>query len=133
MFDTFDCYINNERILFSSSKAKELFALLLVYRERGLTMYDAISQLWPDHDLEKSKKLYRDAVWRLHKTLKEIDFECVVSNRGELSLISKNIDCDYWNFLDGKDLTVFKGEFLKSYDWNIYYLSHLEEIQQTRK
>lgn len=67
MFNTFDCFIDGERIQFSSSKSKELFALLLAYNGMSLTMYDAISQLWPDVDLNKSKILYRDAVWRLRK------------------------------------------------------------------
>ena len=98
MFDTFDCFIGNKRVSFSSSKSKELFALLLSYNGRTLTMNDAISQLWPDGDAEKSKILYRDAVWRLRKVLNDIDIHCIEWGRGALSLDKGMIECDYWDY-----------------------------------
>lgn len=128
MFDTFDCYVGQKKVEFSSVKSKELFALLLAYNGKTLTMNDAISQLWPDRDLEKSKILYRDAVWRLKRTLKEIGIPCLSSRRAELSLDKGQIECDYWNYLltgEGD----YRGEFLKSYDWSIYYLAELDDIQ----
>lgn len=126
-FDTFECFINERRIVFSSLKSKELFALLIVYNGKGLSMTDAISHLWPDHDLEKAKKLYRDAVWRLRKTLKSYLFECVVFLRAELALKKENISCDYWDFIERKN-NDYHGEFLKNYDWSIEYLSYLDNL-----
>ena len=67
MFDTFDCFVDGNKVNFSSSKSKELFALLLAYNGKTLTMGDAIAHLWPDGEADKSKILYRDAVWRLRK------------------------------------------------------------------
>ncbi len=63
MFDTFDCFVDGNKVNFSSSKSKELFALLLAYNGKTLTMGDAIAHLWPDGEADKSKILYRDAVW----------------------------------------------------------------------
>ena len=49
-------------------------------------MEQAITALWPDKPLEKSKILYRDAVWRLRQTLKENEFT-VVPTYGEPFLL----------------------------------------------
>ena len=129
MFETFDCFIDNKKVKFSSAKSKELFALLLAYNGKTLTMNDAISQLWPDSDVEKSKILYRDAVWRLRKTLDHIGINCVEWGRAMLSLDKTNIFCDYWNYLlTGKGN--YLGEFCKSYDWSMYYLAKLDGIRK---
>lgn len=120
MFGSFDCFINDMPVRFSSQKSKELFALLLTYHGKTLTMSDAISQLWPDLPTDKSKPLYRDAVWRLRKTLKEIGFCCVEFERARMILDKQNISCDYWDYLEGRYAP--ESEFLKSYDWSIEYL-----------
>jgi two-component SAPR family response regulator len=127
MFGAFDCFIDERKVDFSSNKSKELFALLLTYDGKGLSMNDAISQLWADHDVERAKKLYRDAVWRLRKTLEENNFNCVIFGRAQLSIKKDNIYCDYWEYLkNGKG--DYHGEFLKSYDWSITLLPTLDNI-----
>lgn len=125
MFGSFDCFVGNSPVRFSSQKSKELFALLLAYNGKSLTMPDAISQLWPDIDTAKSKVLYRDAVWRLRKALGEINFNCVEFRRACLFLNKENIECDFWDFLNGNK-TGYAGEFCKNYDWSIYYLPILD-------
>lgn len=132
MFDTFDCFINSNIVEFSSKKSKELFALLLVYNGKTLEMNDAIANLWGDRRLEKSKSLYRDAVWRLRKTLKKYNFNCVIFHRARLILIKDNIQCDYWDYLI-KDTNSYNNEFLKNYDWSIEYLAQLDLIKNKRK
>lgn len=47
--------LNDRIVRFSSNKSMELFALLLVYKGKNLSMSDAITQLWPDYDLDKAK------------------------------------------------------------------------------
>ncbi len=132
MFGTFECFIYHQIVLFSSTKSKELFALLLTYHGKSLSMSDAISQLWPDKDIEKSKILYRDAVWRLRRALKDISFNCVTFSKALLILNTKNISCDYWDYLANKN-NDYNGEFLKSYDWSIIYQDNLDEIKERRK
>lgn len=121
MFGAFDCFINDMAVRFSSGKSKELFALLLTYNGKILEMSDAISQLWPDMNLDKAKPLYRDAVWRLRKTLKAAGFECVTFERARLILNKQNITCDYWDYLDGA-ISRPSEIFLKSYDWAENYI-----------
>lgn len=129
MFDTFDCFADGNKVNFSSSKSKELFALLLAYNGKTLTMGDAIAHLWPDGDADKSKILYRDAVWRLRKTLEDIGINCVEWRRAALSVDKSLISCDYWDYLlTGKGN--YCGEFCKLYDWSVYYLAQLDSIKK---
>lgn len=128
-FGAFDCFLNGRLVRFSSSKSKELFALLIAYSGKMLTMTDAISQLWPDIDTDKSKILYRDAVWRLRKTLSELHFGCVDFGRACLVLDTSNIVCDYWDYIAGRN-TNYNGEFMKSFDWSTPYAAYLDRISK---
>lgn len=126
-FGSFDCFIDDRIVRFSSAKSKELFALLIAYRGKTLTMNDAISQIWPDTDVDKSKILYRDAVWRLRKTLSELHFDCVDFRRACLVLNKSNLICDSWDYAEGKNKN-YNGEFMKNYDWSIAYLPILDKL-----
>lgn len=124
-FGSFDCFVDDRPVRFSSAKSKELFALLIAYNGKSLTMNDAISQLWPDLETDKSKVLYRDAVWRLRKALDFVGCNCVEFRRACLFLNKEYISCDYWDRLAGLNGD-YKGEFLKSYDWSVDYLPALD-------
>lgn len=119
-FGSFDCFVHGNLVRFSSSKSKELFALLIVNDGKSVTMEQAITALWPDKDLDKAKILYRDAVWRLRSTLKEIGVPCVEFSRALLSFDKTNVECDYYDLLHGKDVA-YGGEFLVSYEWSLPY------------
>ncbi len=129
-FDTFECYLNGRPLEFTSGKSKELFALLVVYNGKTLTITDAIAHLWADHDPDKAKILYRDAVWRLRKTLQKVNFDCITSSYGEIALKKENISCDFWDYCEGKK-SGYNGEFLKNYDWSLEYLPELDKINKS--
>ena len=120
LFGNFDCFVNNKLIEFSSKKSKELFALLIVYNGKSVSMDLAICNLWPDKDIDKAKILYRDAVWRLRQVLESIKIPCVNFSRANLSLDTSKIECDYYDYLKGK----YKGavdSFLIEYEWSLEY------------
>ena len=127
MFDGFDCFVDNKLVMFSSAKSKELFALLLTYNGKSLTMTDAINHLWENSELEKAKILYRNAVFRLRKTLNDIGVDCVGFERAMLTLDKTHIQCDYWDFLQSAE-GAYRGEFCKCYDWSVEYLYELDRI-----
>ena len=71
--------------------------------------------------------LYRNAVFRLRKTLSSVGVDCVGYERAMLTLDKKNIICDYWDYLStGKGR--YRGEFCKNYGWSIDYLAELDDI-----
>ena len=127
MFGGFDCFVGGKVVTFTSAKSKELFALLVAYNGNSLTMSDAINHLWENADLEKAKILYRNAVFRLRKTLGEVGANCVEFGRALLTLDKTHIQCDYWDFLVSGGES-YRGEFCKSYDWSIEYLPELDRI-----
>ena len=132
-FDGFDCFVDGKLVRFSSAKEKELFALLIVYNGNSLTMTDAINHLWENSELEKAKVLYRNAVFRLRKTLTDIGVNCVDFGRAMLTLDKTHIQCDYWDFLQSGE-GAYRGEFCKSYDWSVEYLPELDKIaEESRK
>ena len=123
----FDCFYSGKLMLFSSSKSKELFALLLANNGRSITMDSAISALYPEKDLDKAKILYRDAVWRLRKTLEEVHCECVSFQRALLLLNKSMVVCDYYDLLSGKDV-YYGGAFLPEYEWSLPFKQELEAV-----
>ena len=116
LFGPFDCLLAGRPILFSSSKSKELFALIVAYKGRTITMDHAIAALYPDKNLDKAKILYRDAVWRLRKTLEEVKCECVSFQRAQMILDTSLITCDYYDVLNGRE-TYYGAPFLPEYVW----------------
>ncbi len=126
-FDSFDCFVDGKLLMFSSAKAKELFALLIAYNGNSLTMADAIAHLWQNANVDKAKVLYRNAVFRLRKTLNEVGVDCVGFGRAVLTLDKTHVRCDYWDYLRLGE-GAYRGEFLKNYDWSIVYLPELDAI-----
>ena len=131
-FGTFDCFLHGQLVRFSSSKSKELFALLIAKNGKSLTMETAITALWPDKDIDKAKILYRDAVWRLRSTLNEIHFPCVGFGRAVLTLNKENISCDYYDLMEGKDVP-YPCSFMESYEWSMPVEDVIEQALKGRK
>ncbi|MDE7263585.1 MAG: hypothetical protein K2N64_02870 [Anaeroplasmataceae bacterium] len=132
-FGTFDVFINQQIVKFKSAKSKELLALLITYNGKSLYMSDAICHLWPDKDIERAKRLYRDAVWKLRKTMIEYNiFHIIEFKRAQLFLHKENIECDYWKYLKQAN-TNYNGIFLPSYDWSIEFQLELDTIEMKRK
>jgi two-component system LytT family response regulator len=125
-FGPFDLFMDNNPVRFSSSKSKELLALLVAYQGSELTMDDCIGHLWPEKDIDLAKLLYRDAIWRLRKSLKEAGLLFLVNfTRGASSLVKENVSCDYWSYLEKKDGS-YHGVFLPGYDWSLEYQNELD-------
>lgn len=129
MFGTFDCFVSGRIVHFTSNKAKELLALLIVYEGKSLTMDQAITALWPDKDVDKAKILYRDAVWRLRSTLNEIGVPCVTFGRALLTLNKEFCKCDYYDVVSGKKRPP-EEDFLPSYEWSFPYQSQVDFLRE---
>lgn len=128
-FDFFDLFVNGVAVDFSSSKAKELLALLTDANGCYVTMDKAIGSLWPDKNTDLSKRLYRDAVTRLRLTLQEVGAkDLVIFERGRAVIDTTAATCDLWDFL--KNGGNFSGRYLPAYDWSIITESSLERLKQ---
>lgn len=116
-FAPFDLFIDNQAVEFSSTKSKELLALLTVFNGSTLTLEQAISRLWPNHDIELSKRLYRDAKIRLKSALEEVGLtQLVTFGYGYLRINKECAHSDYWDFLNEK-IKPYNGVFMPGYEW----------------
>lgn len=125
-FDAFDLFANGVAVNFSSSKSKELLALLTDARGSYVSMDTAIGNLWADKNAELGKRLYRDAVCRLRLTLKEIGAEDLVTFERARAVI--NLDratCDMWDYVENGG--VFSGRYMPQYSWSIITEATLEQ------
>lgn len=125
-FDAFDLFVNGVAVSFSSRKAKELLALLTDAHGSYVTMDTAIANLWANKNAELGKRLYRDAVFRLRRTLKEVGAEGLVQFERARAVINTQIaECDMWSYL--KEERDFSGRYLPQYEWSITTESKLEQ------
>lgn len=115
-FNAFDLFVNGKAVQFSSSKAKELLALLTDANGSYVQIEKAVDCLWTDKDYEHGKNLYRDAVCRLRITLQQNGIERLVRfERGKAIIDVERAECDYWNIL--KNGGVFAARYLPQYEW----------------
>lgn len=130
-FDAFDLFVNGVAADFSSSKAKELLALLTDARGSYVSMDTAIGNLWADKNAELGKRLYRDAVCRLRLTLKGVGAEELVTfERGRAVINTRCSSCDMWDFLEKGG--VFSGRYMPQYDWSIITEAMLERVNENK-
>ena len=116
-FAPFDLFIDGEAVNFTSAKSKELLALLTAFNGSTLTLEQSISRLWPNHDVELSKRLYRDAKIRLKAALEAAGALDLVSfGYGYLRINKEFARSDCWDFL-GDKIKPYTGIFLPGYDW----------------
>lgn len=125
-FDSFDLFVDGVAVDFSSTKAKELLALLTDAKGSYVTMDTAIGNLWPNKNLDLAKRLYRDAVSRLRLTLSDAGVDDLVTFERARSVINVNAaTCDLWDYMEkgGK----FSGRYMPQYDWSIVTESFLQK------
>jgi two-component SAPR family response regulator len=120
-FGRFEIFVNDRPVEFSSSKAKELLALLVDRKGGIVTTEEMITYLWEDRpDDEKSRNLCRKVVQRLHTRLRENGIDDIIlrHNRGRSLDVSK-VSCDYYQYLEGNEerKNEFHGEYMTNYSW----------------
>lgn len=117
-FGTFELFVNARPVYFPSSKSKELLALLTDAQGGYLLMEKVIDVLWEEKNAELGKRLYRDAVYRLRKTLKDEGIEELVHfERGSCCINTNYASCDLWDFMRGEG--EYTGSYMEQYGWSI--------------
>ena len=95
-FGGFDLYYRGELIYFSSSKAKELLAVLVDWRGKAVTLSHLASILSEGERDEAAAKQAVHLAWhRLKQTLKKYGIEkIVIKGRGTYAINKEQIVCD---------------------------------------
>ena len=129
-FGNFEVYIDGVPISFKYSKTKELLAYLIDRRGALCTSAELQAVIFEDDGGHESymKSLRRDLI----DTLDAISCTNVIAQqRGKLGVVPDNLDCDYYDWCDGKRMgIVWQGEYMVQYSWSEYTAGVLERMNK---
>ncbi len=123
-FGNFELFMGGVPVSFKYSKTREFFAYL-VDRQGALCRNEEIAAvLWPDEDVDHTsymKQLRSDML----STFSEIGCSDIIErNRGMIGVLRDRIDCDYYEYLNGRSNgtgnTMYRGEYMSQYSWAEY-------------
>lgn len=131
-FGHFDLFVDGEPVVFKSAKAKELLALLIDRQGGIVTSEQVISVLWEERPNDDATQ---NLASKISKTLKrELDSagigDIINIGRGILNLNVGSIECDLYEFLEGRVNAErqYYGEYMSDYFWGenrVYALNRL--------
>ena len=129
-FGNFEAYIDGKPIAFRYSKTKEVLAYLIDRKGALCTLSELQAVIFEDDGGHESymKSLRRD----LLETLDAVGCSNVVAQqRGKLGIVPDNLDCDYYDWCDGKRMgIVWHGEYMGQYSWSEYTAGVLERMSK---
>lgn len=129
-FGNFEAFIDGKPIYFKYSKTKELLAYLVDRKGALCTIGELRAVIFEDSIGHESymKSLRRD----LLETLVSVGCgNAVVQQRGKLGIVPEHIDCDYYDWCDGKRMgIVWQGEYMVQYSWGEYTSGMLERMNK---
>ena len=129
-FGNFEAYIDGKPIAFKYSKTKELLAYLIDRKGAMCTSAELQAVIFEDDSGHESymKSLRRD----LLETLESIGCGNVIAQqRGKLGIVPDDLDCDYYDWCDGKRMGVlWQGEYMAQYSWSEYTAGVIERMNK---
>ena len=129
-FGNFEAYIDGTPIYFKYSKTKELLAYLIDRKGALCTIGELQAVIFEDDGGHESymKSLRRD----LLETLEAAGCDNVIAQqRGKLGVVPDRLDCDYYDWCDGKRMGIrWQGEYMAQYSWSEYTVGVLEQMSK---
>ena len=128
-FGEFEGFSKDGPLGFKRARTKELFAILVCHRGSMLSMGTLMSILWEDgEDSDSDRSYLRNMISDLKKTLSDVGAgDIIIKKYNSIGVATDMIDCDYYDFLDGKWEAVerYNGQFMRQYPWAEYELSQI--------
>ena len=128
-FGNFEVFLGNRPVHFRHSKTKEILAYLTFRRGTTCTNSEIIATIWED---DSHDSYFRDLRKDLINTLTVNGCaDAIEISRGKMALITENVDCDYYQWLNGTagGINAYHGEFMHQYSWaefvNASMMDHL--------
>ena len=120
-FGSFDVLLDDNAVLFSRARSKELLAYLVDRCGSFVTRKSAFSALWDDRQYDRSMQKQFDVVLRsLRQTLEQNGIgEIMEINKGNLRVVPERFVCDLYRFYEGEPQAVnaYQGEYMSEYAW----------------
>ena len=127
-FGNFEVFVDETPIAFKYSKTKELLAYLIDRKGALCTLAELQAVLFEDEGGHEAymKSLRRDLIGIL--TLLGCE-NAIVQQRGKLGVIPERVECDYYDWCNGKlKNAVWRGEYMVQYSWSEYTAGLLERM-----
>lgn len=131
-FGRFEVLVDGKPLHFSSSKARELLALLVQKRGTVLTPQEAMDCIWEGREYDKGESsVYRVTLTRLRDILSDAGIGYILQStpRGKY-LDTSQYNCDLNDFMNGDEdaRRRFGGQYLSDYSWGEPVLADLVRI-----
>ena len=132
-FGKFDLYVNGERVVFSTKKAKELAALCISQRGGTVSTYEIIEKLWVGSKVQRASETsgYRKAIKSMLETFKAYNIDDIFERKyGSCRIVPADIDCDYYRLLDYENVAAkeYGGQLMPEYPWAKELKKRADEI-----
>lgn len=127
-FGNFQVFVDGKAVHFSRSKSKELLAFLVDRRGAGMSTAEIAAILYEGKEYNRSvKNQVQTVISELNKALEAVGIrECLIRNWNSLAVNRARLDCDYYDFLEGKEgCRPFEGEYMTDYSWAEYTTGYL--------
>lgn len=128
----FDVFVDGKPIHFSSSKSKELLALLVDRRGGSVSTENAVSALWPDRNYDESvQSLFRKVLKSLRTALSDAGvLDILIDARNQRSVDTSKFDCDSYNLFknDEKAIKEYQNEYMNGYAWANQTKQHIDNL-----
>jgi len=129
-FGNFEVFVDENPLMFTRSKTKELFAYLVSRKGALCGNNEIIAVIWEDKDDSASlQSHFRVLVADLIKTLKSLNVENIIIRKWKnLAVVPGKISCDFYEMLDGNEKAAnsYAGEFMAQYSWAEIDAAYLE-------
>ena len=136
-FGYFDVFVEDKPVYFSSSKSKELLALLVDRRGGSVSTENAITMLWPEREYDDTvQSLFRKVLKSLRVALADADIsDVLIDVRNQRSVDMSKFDCDYYNFLKDYDAAAneYRGEYMNGYGWAEDTKNYIDRLLSEQK
>jgi two-component SAPR family response regulator len=129
-FGNFEVFVDENPVLFTRSKTKELLAYLVSRKGTLCSNNEIIAAIWENkNDSPSLQSHYRVLVADLITTLKSLNVENIIIRKWkQLAVVPGQISCDFYEMLDGnvKAANSYAGEFMAQYSWAEIDAAYLE-------
>jgi two-component SAPR family response regulator len=129
-FGNFDVFVDEQPVVFTRSKTKELFAYLISRKGTLCSNNEIIAVIWENkNDSPALQSHFRVLVADLITTLKSLNVENIIIRKWkQLAVVPGQISCDFYEMLDGnvKAINSYAGEFMAQYSWAEIDAAYLE-------
>ena len=118
VFGNFEVYIEGQPVKFRYEFTKEMLAYLVDRNGTLCTNGEIMAVLWGD---KSSSSYLRSLIKDMKDTFREAGCEeIILQQRGKIGICREKVDCDYYDWLDGKIYAVnlYHGEYMAQYSWS---------------